>query len=205
MVRGVILAAGASSRMGQPKAALAIGRDRLTFLTRILTTLLEAGLPEVVVVTGATPEVARGAWPARDRRVRIVHNAHWQQGQLSSFLTALDAPSLVPIEAATMTLVDVPLVSAETVRGLLRAWRESRAPIVRPARPSTHGQSGEEHGHPVIFDAAVFEELRRADLGTGAKSVVRAHAGEIVNVPIDDPGAYLDIDTPEQYRAVRGS
>jgi molybdenum cofactor cytidylyltransferase len=163
--------------------------------------------------------VARSAWPPRDRRVRIVENTSWQSGQLSSLLAGLGAPVSAPIEAAVVTLVDVPLVSAETVRRLVREWRQTRAPIVRPARPSalrepqgrpeqsrgtaSSGQDGTEHGHPVIFDAAVFSDLRGADPATGAKPVVRAYAARIVNVPIDDPGAYLDVDTPEQYaRAV---
>ena len=68
-----------------------------------------------------------------------------------------------------MTLVDVPLVHPDTVRAVVNAWRRSRAPIVRPAR-------GDEHGHPVIFDCAVFDELRSADRTIGAKAVVRAHA-----------------------------
>jgi molybdenum cofactor cytidylyltransferase len=192
MVRSVILAAGASSRMGRPKAALPIGPDRQTFLSRIIATLVAAGLPEIIVVTGAAPEVTDSASLRRDRRVRVVENRNWQQGQLSSFLTALDLPARVPVEAALVTLVDVPLVSVETVRRLLHTWRTTRAPIVRPAR-------GEEHGHPVVFDASLFDELRRADPAAGAKSVVRAHAAQIVNVPIDDSGAYLDVDTPEQY------
>lgn len=192
MVRSVILAAGASSRMGQPKAALPIGPGRQTFLSRITSTLIAAGLPEIIVVTGAKPELTQAGFLPRDGRVRVVENRNWQEGQLSSLLTALDVPARVPIEAALVMLVDVPLVSVETVERLLRAWRATRAPIVRPAR-------GDEHGHPVIFDAAVFHELRTADRATGAKPVVRGHAAEIVNVPIDDPGAYLDIDTPEQY------
>lgn len=192
MVRSVILAAGASSRMGQPKAALPIGPGRQTFLSRITSTLIAAGLPEIIVVTGAKPELTQAGFLPRDGRVRVVENRNWQEGQLSSLLTALDVPARVPIEAALVMLVDVPLVSVETVERLLRAWRATRAPIVRPAR-------GDEHGHPVIFDASVFHELRTADRATGAKPVVRGHAAEIVNVPIDDPGAYLDIDTPEQY------
>jgi molybdenum cofactor cytidylyltransferase len=69
---------------------------------------------------------------------------------------------------------------------------------VRPAR-------GNEHGHPVIFDRSLFDELRSADPALGAKSVVRAHAAEILNLRIDDPGAFLDIDTPEVYaRVVKG-
>jgi molybdenum cofactor cytidylyltransferase len=196
MVRCVILAGGASSRMGRAKAALPLGSGGDTFLSRIVKTMLAAGLREVVVVSGAHADATRSACP-RDPRVQLVHNPQWQTGQLSSLLTGLDLPAPARIEAAVIALIDVPLVSAETVRTLLDAWNESRAPIVRPAR-------GGEHGHPVIFDAAIFDELRRADLNVGAKAVVRAHEAQLVNVPIDDAGAYQDIDTPEDYARVVG-
>lgn len=192
MVRFVVLAAGASSRMGQPKAALLLNGRGDTFLRRIIRTALAAGLTDVVVVSGAHPEAVQQAWPARDRRVRVVANPRWETGQLSSLLAGLDAPATAPIEAAAVALVDVPLVSADTISRLVSAWRRHGAPIVRPAR-------GEEHGHPVIFDRALFEALRKADAAAGAKSVVRAHADEILNLPIDDPGAYRDVDTLDDY------
>ena len=104
-------------------------------------------------------------------------------------LYALETPDL---EAVLMTLVDVPLVSPETTRRLIQVWRDTRAPIVRPAR-------GGEHGHPVLFDRRLFPELRAADPATGAKPVVHAHAGELVNVEVDDDGAFFDLDTPADY------
>jgi molybdenum cofactor cytidylyltransferase len=178
--------------MGQPKAALPLGRVGDTFLSRIIATMLTAGLPDIIVVSGAAPNATRAAWQGRDARVRFVENPLWQSGQLSSLLAGLNVPTLVPIEAAVVTLVDIPLVSVDTVTTLVKTWRSTRAPIVRPAR-------GDEHGHPVIFDARLFDELRRADPSAGAKTVVRAHARQIVNLPIDDGGAFLDIDTPDAY------
>lgn len=192
VVRAVVLAAGASSRMGRPKAALPLTDVADTFVLRILRTLASAGLPDIVVVTGSAPEVVRAAAGPVDRRVRFVHNPDWQQGQLSSLLAGLTGHHL--FEALLVTLVDVPLVSADTVRRVVQAWRTTRAPIVRPAR-------GDLHGHPVMFDRAVFDELRAADPRVGAKAVVRAHEREIVNVPIEDEGAFVDIDTDDGYRA----
>jgi len=68
---------------------------------------------------------------------------------------------------------------------------------VRPARLG-------RHGHPVLFDARVLPELRAADLAAGARVVVRAHAAEACDVEVDDPGAFEDIDTPEDYFRVFG-
>ena len=175
--------------MGRPKAALAITHRADTFLSRSIRSLISAGLPDIVVVTGAASDIVRRAAGPHDRRVSFVHNARWEEGQLSSLLVGLGDARL---EAALVTLVDVPFVSPDTITRVLQAWRSSRAPIVRPAR-------GDEHGHPVVFDCAVFRQLREADPVTGAKSVVRAHAHEILNVPTEDPGAFLDVDTPQEY------
>jgi molybdenum cofactor cytidylyltransferase len=215
VVRGLVLAAGASSRMGRAKAALPLGDAADTFLARLIRTLTSAAVSDIVVVTGATPEVVRAAAGPIDRHVRFVHNPRWQIGQLSSLVSGLEADPVdaPPIDRAVesglphlrslpdallVTLVDIPLVSPETCRRVLASWRATRAPIVRPAR-------GDVHGHPVVFDRAVFDELRAADPEVGAKAVVRAHAAEVLDVPIDDPGAYLDIDTEEDYRAIVGS
>jgi len=193
VIRAIILAAGASSRIGRPKAALPLRHRGDTFLARIIRTLFDAGLPEIVVVTGAAAEVVRQAAGRVDRRVRFAYNAHWEVGQLSSLLAGLSGSAALT-EAALVTLVDVPLVNASTVRKVVHQWRLSRAPIVRPS-------NRERHGHPVIFDRTLFEALRAADPNVGAKAVVRAHQDTTVNVPVDDPGAFLDIDTDEEYRA----
>lgn len=193
VVRAVVLAAGASSRMGSPKAALPLTDRADTFLLRILRTCVAAGLPDIVVVTGAAPDVVRHAAGVTGRHVRFVHNAQWASGQLSSLLTGLEERGGERLEAALMTLVDVPFVSAYTVSRVVDVWRGSRAPIVRPAR-------GNQHGHPVIFDRSLFHELRAADPRVGAKPVVRAHEREIINVEVDDPGAFLDIDNVAEYR-----
>ena len=75
-------------------------------------------------------------------------------------------------------------------------WRP-RAPIVRPVR-------GEEHGHPVLIDRSLFGALRAADPSTGAKPIVREHVSPAGDVVVDDDGAFIDIDTPEEYARVLG-
>jgi CTP:molybdopterin cytidylyltransferase MocA len=181
--------------MGRPKPALPLDAGGDTFLARIVRTMLAAGVPELIVVAGAAPDAVRNALRLRDRRVQVVENPDWQSGQLSSLLAGLNAPARMPLEAALVTLVDVPFVAAQTVERLLHVWRETRAPIVRPAR-------GDVHGHPVIFDCAIFEALRHADPTAGAKAVVRAHEHSIVNVPVDDEGAFQDFDTPDEYARI---
>jgi molybdenum cofactor cytidylyltransferase len=195
MLRAIVLAAGASSRMGRPKAGLLLNSYGDTFLSRSLRALIVAGVPDIVVVTGAAPEAVRSAARRVRKRVRFVQNDAWQDGQLTSLVKGLAPRAGQPVEGALVTLVDAPLASSETIRTVINVWRRTRAPIVRPAR-------GDEHGHPVIFDAVLFDELRAADPRVGAKSVVRSREREIVNVPVEDPGAFVDIDTEDEYRRV---
>jgi CTP:molybdopterin cytidylyltransferase MocA len=179
--------------MGRPKAGLPLSDRGDTFLSRILRTLAAAGLPDIVVVTGAATEAVRVAAGRVRRPVRFLHNERWQEGQLTSLLTGLGVPDDHLLEAVLVMLVDAPLASSDTVARVVGAWRASRAPVVRPAR-------GEVHGHPVIFDRAVFDDLRAADPQIGAKAVVRAHSRDILNLPVDDRGAFVDIDTEDEYR-----
>ena len=195
MISGIVLAAGASTRMGEPKAALPLGQMGETVLSRVVRTLLEGGVPELVVVAGAHIDAVRAAMPRDEPRARVIEHTGWQRGQLSSLVSGLDAIDAPPVEAALVTLVDVPLVHASTVAAVIEGWRRTRAPIVRPA-------DGERHGHPVVFDRSVFADLRAADLDTGAKAVFALHRDRIVNVEVNDSGAFEDIDTPEDYERI---
>jgi CTP:molybdopterin cytidylyltransferase MocA len=178
--------------MGRPKAALPLGPDGQTVLARAVASLLDAGVPRVVVVAGAYPVEVRAALGRADRRVAVCDNAAWREGQLSSLLCGLAAVDSPWLEGVLMTLADVPLVTPGTIRRVMRAWRESGALIVRPAR-------GGEHGHPVLFDRRLFAELRTASPDQGAKPVVRAHAAATVNVEVEDEGAFFDLDDPADY------
>jgi molybdenum cofactor cytidylyltransferase len=188
----VILAAGDSTRMGAPKATLA-APDGGTFVTRIVRTLRDAGVADLVVVTGRHHDAVVDAIASElSIAPRLVRNPDPSRGQLSSLLAGMEIVVTGSSEGVMMTLVDVPLVRVSTVTAVMAAWRDTRAPIVRPA-------IGDRHGHPVIFDRTILEELRRAPLDAGAKSVVRAHEHEIVNVPVDDEGCVRDVDTPSDY------
>jgi molybdenum cofactor cytidylyltransferase len=190
MIVGIVLAAGASSRMGRPKALLPIGGD--TFVTRVCRTLTAAGADDVVVVAGTELEAVTSAVHRAGLSARIIENPRRDEGQLSSVLAGLAVADRPGIEAVIVHLVDAPLVAAGTVRAVMDAFRRTHAPVVRPI---INGR----HGHPVLFARSVFDELRRADPSVGAKAVVRAHAADACDVPVEDEGACRDIDTPEDY------
>lgn len=188
MVPGIVLAAGASSRMGTPKALLRAG-DR-TFVRRILDVFREGGTDSAVVVVrpgqaDVIAEVERAGFGT------AIVNAGAEEGQLSSLIAGLDAADGPGVQAVLVTLVDVPLVTAATVRTLLDRAATTSAGIVRAVHRG-------RHGHPVLFKRELFDALRRADPGVGAKAVTRSAAVE--DVEVDDPGVAQDVDTPDDYR-----
>jgi len=193
MLPGVILAAGDSTRMGSPKALL-LTLDGTPFVTAIAATFAAAALDEIVVVTGRDHDriVRELASAALAIVPTVVRNPDPSRGQLSSLLTAMDALVSPQTEGLVVTLVDVPMLAAATVRQVVSEWRRTRAPIVRPA-------IADRHGHPVLFDRRVFDALRSAPPDRGAKAVVHEYAAEVLNVPVSDEGCLVDVDTPGDY------
>jgi molybdenum cofactor cytidylyltransferase len=187
-VAGVLLAAGGSTRMGRPKALLPVSSGD-TFVSRIVATLSAGGVARGVVVTRSewAPMVARLA----GSRTAVVINPAPERGQFSSLQCGLAALpgtwSLVII-----TLVDVPLITADTVRSLIRAQHMTRADVVRPERAG-------RHGHPFLVSRRVVDALLAADPSETARSVLREYAAATVDVPVADDGPFADVDTPEDY------
>ena len=192
VIPAIVLAAGRSSRMGRPKATLPLdARD--TFLSHIVRTFLAAEVDDVVVVVGHDAEAIVNSFSESGLPARFVANPDYDRGQLSSLVAGLAFVDRPGITAALVTLVDVPLVLPETVRAVVDRYRKTHVPIVRPT-------SGARHGHPLLIDRSLFDELRAADPVAGAKPIVRAHATAAGDIEIADEGAFLDIDTEAEYR-----
>ena len=193
MICGIVLAAGRSRRMGEPKAFLRVGER--SFLEHAVRVLEEGGCELVIVVTGPlSDETARHiAEDAALLDAGIAVNPDPESEQADSLRIALF--SLPPETTAVVVApVDVPGVSGAIVRSVIDAWRRTGAPVAVPAREG-------RHGHPVLFDQRVFSELMRSELPEGARSVVHAHARDLAEVPVD--ALPPDVDTPEDYRRWR--
>jgi molybdenum cofactor cytidylyltransferase len=185
VIGAVVLAAGASSRMGVPKRSLPVSPNGPTFLESILGALRDAEVTVVRVV------VAPGTPPAAGHVVNPVP----ARGMLSSVqcgLRALPADT----DAVLVWPVDHPLVTAATIAAVLVARRGGEYPVVVPTFDG-------RRGHPVLFDARVIPELLAADAAVGARAVVHAHRDRC-ELPVPDRGVVCGIDTPEDYRRAFG-
>jgi molybdenum cofactor cytidylyltransferase len=192
-IPAIVLAAGKSTRMGRPKATLPLAAD--TFLSRIVRTFHAAGISDVVIVVGHDADGIVSSLSRARVVVRFASNPDYESGQFSSLLKGLDAVDAPGTAGVLVTLVDVPLVTSATVRAVVDRYEATHAPIVRPTR-------GADHGHPVLIDRSLFDTLRGADPTVGAKAIVRAHASREGDVDVNDEGAFLDIDTMEEYERV---
>ena len=115
--------------------------DGRTFVTRIVRTLREAGVTDLVIVTGRHHDAVVDTIAQQRFTItpRIVRNPDPSRGQLSSLLVGMDAVVTRSTEGVLMTLVDVPLIRVSTVTAVIAAWHDARAPIVRPAIGDRHG------------------------------------------------------------------
>jgi len=192
---GVVLAGGRSARMGFPKALLDFrGRP---FVARILEALEALEVKTRLVVVGPDAPRIRPALAGHD--CLVVENADVDGGPIASLRAGLRALQPVRPSAALVWPVDLPHVRVETVERLLETYRRSGAPAVVPT-------FAERRGHPVLWGAALFDELLTSEAATrqGARAVLQAHAAETVAVAVDDPAVIDDLNTPEDYeRLVR--
>lgn len=185
-VAGLLLAAGAGSRFGGPKARVQL--EGRTLLERGVALLRAGGCEPIVVVLGADLDVvAAGA--------RTVHAADWADGLGASLRAGLAALSDTDVRACIVTLVDQPLVGAQAVRRLVAL------PGDPPAAIATYAGAT---GHPVLLSRSIWADV--ADLATGdvgARRWLDTHRDQVTAVACDDTGSPQDIDTAEDLAAVR--
>lgn len=182
---GLLLAGGASSRMGRFKALLPVGPepDAPTFVEALVARFSAAGCAPILVVTGASPLGAACPAPA----VEVVA-ADWADGMRASLRAGLHA--LPPGVGVLMTHVDRPRVQDETLRALLTGPPdETRVPTFAGAP-----------GHPVHLAPALCERLRRPDATPLDRVLAEwaAAGGPLRHIPVDDPDVLLNVNTPAE-------
>lgn len=177
--------------MGTAKARLEI-RPGTTFLEQCIRTLREAGCRLVVAVVSDEDD-----WAARLADVSgaaVVVNDLRDSQQIDSLRLGL---AYLPEDSAGAVVlpVDIPGVSAATVRRLIEAFAEGQASIVMPRYDN-------RPGHPAIFRRSIFGEFLADPLPRGAESVIDAHHDR-AEIEVDDPAIHLDVDSPDDYERIR--
>jgi molybdenum cofactor cytidylyltransferase len=193
VIAAIVLAAGASTRMGRQKLTLPMAGGR-PLVRLAVEQVLAAGLDEVVVVVGGDAQAVAAALATLP--VRVVVNPRYAEGQSTSLRAGLDA--LRPgTDAAVVALGDQPLPDPDVIRRLVAAFRTTGRPIAAPVYR-------DGRGNPVLFGAALFGELRGVTGDQGGRGVITRDAARVAEVPVD-MAMPADIDTPEDYEAARGA
>ena len=188
MIASIILSAGASQRMGSPKALLDYRGE--IFLNRLIRILGSVSDPVIAVLGYHAAEIRSRAGAG----ARIVINPAPERGQLSSLQTGLAA---LPAEAEGFAFmpIDCPAVREQTVQSLAAAFaaRDSATRFVIP-------RYGDKRGHPVFGTRQIAEELLALPLTAKASDVVHGHVDRTQYLDVDDPGVLVDVDDPAAYR-----
>jgi molybdenum cofactor cytidylyltransferase len=183
MVSAVVLAAGASTRMGSPKLLLPLGDEPI--VRRTVRQVCASGFDDVLVVSGAEHE--RIAAALKGLPVRHAVNHDFASGMGSSFRTAVE--HLDESDAAMFALADQPFLTATEYGAILQMWR-LQAPLIVGSR------FGDVTAPPHLFARALYPEL--SVLQHGARSVLQRHVSAMVVMHFA-PDLLLDIDTPDDY------
>jgi molybdenum cofactor cytidylyltransferase len=185
----LVLAAGRSSRFGTSGEHKLLALLRGAPLVRLsVSAAIDAGIGAVVVVTGAEARRVERALAGLD--VRIVHEPGYADGMATSLRRGVRAVS-ADNDAIAIALGDQPLVRPEAYRRLVHVWQDSGAHIVVPRYAGHDGPA-----HPVLFAAAVFDELRALSGDSGAREVIVREPSRVATASLEWNGP-IDVDTPE--------
>jgi len=191
MIAAVVLAAGSSSRMGEPKPLVRLG-DR-PLLAHVLDGLRGSGVDETVVVLGDSADRVRRELEFEG--VRVVENPEYRRGMSSSLKAGLAA---LPSEAGAFFVVlgDEPFVRSETYDALIAAREATGARIILPTYLGVRG-------NPVLLDRSLAAEADAITGDRGCRELHQRHPSETVEVPVEDPGVLIDLDTPDEVEGAR--
>ena len=187
MITAIILAAGESKRMGQPKMLMPWGRS--TVLQTVISTLQTAGMNDILVVTGGAHkqiEMLIG------KSVQTVFNENYALGEMLSSLQIGLAAKKHEASAALICLGDQPQVQVRSVQRILQEYKETKSRIIVPSYQM-------KRGHPWLVARELWDELLKMHAPQTPREFLNRHAKTIHYVELDTPSTLQDIDTPEDY------
>jgi molybdenum cofactor cytidylyltransferase len=194
-IAGLVLAAGASSRMGTPKQLLPVGKS--TLLDRVLAGALQSNLEAVVLVLGFKAQaIMKGLKSNLDHpKLKVIQNKNYAQGISSSLIAGLSAVQS-DAKGVMVILGDMPYITTGLINLLLHRYEKSRVSLAALT-------SGGKRSHPVIIGRPFFSALRALRGDEGAKALFVEHADHVLLVEPFGKFDDSDIDTREDYLAFR--
>lgn len=192
MIAAVVLAAGQSKRMEQPKMVLPWGET--TVIGQVIFTLRRAGLDEILVVTGgARPEVESAV---QGMAVRTLFNRCFAEGEMTLSLQLGLSSLNESVEAALVVLGDQPQIEGGVARAVITAFQKQRAPLIVPSYQM-------RRGHPWLAARPLWPEILALQPPVTLRDFLNAHNGQIYYLPVETESILQDLDTPEEYRRRR--
>ncbi|MGD9241031.1 MAG: nucleotidyltransferase family protein [Desulfobacterales bacterium] len=191
---GIILAAGAATRFGQPKQLLRL-KDKY-LIERVLDAALNSRLARVVLVLGFAHQKIQKALgkKLRHAKLQIEVNPHYQKGQGHSLQVGLSSV-INTFPAVMFLLADQPLVDAATINCLLdKFWSADKDIGV----PTFHGK----RGNPSIFSQKFYQHIMKIKGDIGARQIINAHPERVLEIEIKNPLLFSDVDTPEDFEKI---
>jgi molybdenum cofactor cytidylyltransferase len=194
-IAGLVLAAGASSRMGTPKQLLPVGKS--TLLDLVLAGALQSNLETVVLVLGFKAKtIMEGLKSNLDHpKLKVIQNKDYAQGISSSLIAGLSTVES-NADGVMVILGDMPHITTGLINLLLHRYEKSRFSLAALA-------SGGRRSHPVIVGRRFFSALHELRGDEGAKALFVEHADHVLLVESFEEYDDSDIDTREDYLALR--
>lgn len=189
-VDAIVLAAGASRRMGEGRQKLLMEVDGQPMIRHAVGAAVRSTVGEVIVVTGEHHDQLLETL-GDFATVRFTRNANPADGMLSSVRLGLEA--LDPMaNGAAVLLGDQPGIDSGMIDSVIEGWRRSPLSIAVPIYR-------ERRGHPLVFDVRHRDAVLNQYDDVGLRGLLLAHAGEVLEVPLESKEVLEDIDTPEDY------
>lgn len=188
-IGAVVLAAGRSQRMGQPKMVLPWGER--TVIEHVVAEIAKAGVSEIVVVTGGARELVEGA--LKGGPARTVFNPQYENFEMTvSLQCGLRALVETDCEAMLICLGDQPAISANVIAALAGAYERSQANLVIPSYQN-------RRGHPWLVTRRLWDAILSLPPEKTLRDFLNTYTDEIEYVLVDTPAVLSDLDTPEDY------
>ena len=188
-VTAIILAAGASRRMGRPKQTLPFAGS--TIIGTVVANVLQSSVSDVVVVLSPQADEARRL--LSDYPIQLLENPDPDRGMLTSVQIGIAQCPTDP-DAYLIALGDQPQIGPSIINGLISAAADSDHGIVIPS-------FGGKRGHPVLFKARYRDQILGLDQEASLKELVSRHPADVLELPVESGSVLIDIDTPEDYQA----